>query len=110
MDDDVIKNEEILEKEGSENEKKHMSIVRTPLFHKSYATNVSVTKTDSDFRIELFNEKFESEDGWVYHSDGLVILTTQAAKILLTTLSEKIDEYEGENGEIVIYEDRKNIT
>ncbi|WNY27510.1 DUF3467 domain-containing protein [Methanolapillus ohkumae] len=83
------------------------SIIRTPLFHKTYATNVSVNRTDVDFRVELFNEKFQTEDECVYHSDGLMILTAEAAKILSDCLSEKIKEFEKENGEIIV--SRKKI-
>jgi ADP-glucose pyrophosphorylase len=87
---------------------KKVTISRTPLFQKIYATNISVMKTDSDFRIELFNEKFETEDRVIFHSDGLIILTDQAAKKLLINLSEKIEEYENKNGEIRIDGDRMN--
>lgn len=103
--DAMVENEESV----GEVTKKQVSVVRTPLFSKIYATNLIVNKTDSDFRIELFNEKFESKKGWAYHSDGLVIMTAQAAKILLGALGEKIEEYEKENGEIIIAEDRKTV-
>jgi len=93
-----------------EDKEKTTSVVRTPIFHKTYATNLSVSKTDSDFRIELFNEKFESKDGSVYHSDGMVILTQQAAKKLLVTLNDIISDYEEENGEIVVPDDRMNCS
>ncbi|AKB42792.1 DUF3467 domain-containing protein [Methanosarcina vacuolata] len=88
---------------------KQVSIARTPIFRKIYATNLNVTSTDSDFRIELFNEKFETDDRVLFHSDGLVILTNQAAKKLLENLSEKIDEYEKENGEILVDENRMKV-
>lgn len=93
----------------TEKKEKEVSIARTPIFSKTYATNVFVTKTDSDFRIELLNEKFETEDRVQFHSDGLVILTNQAAKKLLLTLSKKIEEYENKSGEIEIDEDRMNV-
>ena len=93
----------------AEKQEKEVSIARTPIFKKIYATNIFVTKTDSDFRIELFNEKFETEDRIQFHSDGLLILTNQAAKKLLVTLSEKIEEYENKNGEIIVDENRMNI-
>jgi ADP-glucose pyrophosphorylase len=93
----------------AEKQKKPVSIACTPIFKKIYATNLNVTKTDSDFRIELFNEKFETEDRVMFHSDGLVILTNQAAKKLLENLSERIEEYEKENGEILVDEDRMKV-
>ncbi|WNY25404.1 DUF3467 domain-containing protein [Methanolapillus millepedarum] len=88
-------------------QKEKISIIRTPLFTKTYATNVSVIRTDLDFRIELFNEKYQAGDEWIYHSDGLAILTPQAAKILLTELSLKMEEYEKENGDIDISEKQR---
>jgi len=93
-----------------EDEEKTTSVVRTPIFHKTYATNLSVSKTDSDFRIELFNEKFETEEESVYHSDGVVILTHQAAKKLLFKLTDIINDYEEENGEIIVSKERMNCS
>ena len=83
-------------------DKKRISVFRSTLFNKIYATNVNITSTDVDFRVELFNEKFKIETGWVYQSDGLLILTKTAAKKLLITLDEKIKSYEKENGEIKV--------
>ena len=106
MKDEIIESEENLEKCVPENNENNISIVRTPIFNKIYATNLSVTKTDSDFRVELFNEKFETEDKPIYHSDGLVIMTAQAAKKLLLSLTEVMGEHEEENGEIIVSEKR----
>ena len=106
MGNKIIESEENVEKCVPENYDKNISIVRTPIFNKIYATNLLVTKTDSDFRVELFNEKFETEDKSIYHSDGLVIMTAQAAKKLLLSLTELISEYEEENGEIIVSEKR----
>ncbi len=82
------------------------SVVRPPTFKKQYATNVFVTITDSDFRIELFNEKFKTDNGWVYQSEEMLILTKEAAKKLSKLLEEKIKQYEKDNGEIKVSEDR----
>jgi len=106
--------EEIEEKveenlEEGQIKKKRISVFRSSLFNKTYATNLLVTNTDVDFRIELFNEKFETEKGWAYHSDGLVILTREAAKKLLITLDEKIKSYEKEKGEIKLNEERMDV-
>lgn len=90
-------------------DKKRISVFRSTLFNKIYATNVNITSTDVDFRVELFNEKFKSETGWVYQSDGLLILTKTAAKKLLITLDEKIKSYEKENGEIKVEDERMEI-
>jgi hypothetical protein len=106
MSDEMDEAKEIAE---SQPEKKRISIFRSSLFGKTYATNVIVTSTDEDFRLELFNEKFKIEDGWAYHSDGLVILTRQAAKKLLLTLTEKIKSYENEKGEIEVDKERMEI-
>ncbi|MCX9011948.1 MAG: DUF3467 domain-containing protein [Candidatus Methanoperedens sp.] len=95
--------------EGEQIEKKRISVFRSSLFNKIYATNVVLTSTDVDIRLELFNEKFKIENGWAYHSDGLVILTREAAKKLLITLEEKIKSYEKENGEIKVNEDRMEV-
>jgi argininosuccinate lyase len=81
------------------------SIVRPPTFRKQYATNVFVTITHSDFRIELFNEKFKTDIGWVYQSEEMLILTKEAAKKLSKLLEEKIQQYEKESGEIKISEE-----
>lgn len=96
-------------KENRQSEKKRISVFRSSLFTKIYATNVVITSTDVDFRIELFNEKFQLENGWAYHSDGLIILTKAAAKKLLLTLDEKIKLYEKENGEITVEEERMEV-
>lgn len=100
---------EIKEEIENQMEKKKISVYRTSLFNKIYATNVVVSTTDADFRLELFNEKFKIENGWAYHSDGLVILTRVAAKKLLVTLDEKIKSYEKENGEIKVDEERMEV-
>lgn len=83
-----------------------ISVRRTPSFSKTYVTNALVTETDSDFRVELFNEKFKVEGGWVYDSEGMLILTKEAAKKLSLMLDEKIKSYEKEHEEIKINEDR----
>ncbi len=106
MSDEMDEAKEIAE---SQPEKKGISVFRSSLFGKTYATNVIVTSTDVDFRIELFNEKFKIENGWAYHSDGLVILTRIAAKKLLLTLDEKIKSYEQKNGEIKVEEERMDV-
>ncbi|MDV0446908.1 hypothetical protein MsAg5_07720 [Methanosarcinaceae archaeon Ag5] len=98
----IKKNIEKPEKKNLSTPNEKYSIIRTPLFAKTYATNVSVIQTDLDFRIELFNEKYQVGDEWIYHSDGLAILTPEAAKILWTELGLKIEKYEKENGEIDI--------
>lgn len=96
--------EQMIQEEKKSSEK--YSIVRPPTFKKQYATNVFVTVTDSDFRIELFNEKFKTENGWVYQSEEMLILTKEAAKKLSRLLEEKIKQYEKENGEIKVGEER----
>lgn len=106
MSDEMDEAKEIAE---SQPENKGISVFRSSLFGKTYATNVIVTSTDVDFRIELFNEKFKIENGWAYHSDGLVILTRIAAKKLLLTLDEKIKSYEQKNGEIKVEEERMDV-
>jgi hypothetical protein len=83
-----------------------ISVIRAPSFQKIYATNVSVIATDSDFRIELFNEKFKVEGGWAYNSESLMILTAEAAKKLSIILDEKIRSYEKEHAEIQVIEDK----
>ena len=74
-----------------------------------YATNVIISQTEFDFRIELFNEKFQVEDGWAYHSDGLIILTPEAAKKLLIDLQKNISSFEKEKGEIKTSEERMKL-
>jgi wobble nucleotide-excising tRNase len=106
MSEELNEANEIVE---SQPKKKKISIFRSSLFNKTYVTNVIVTSTDVDFRLELFNEKFKIEDGWAYHSDGLLILTRAAAKKLLVTLEEKIKSFEKENGEIKVDEERMEV-
>lgn len=98
-------NEENVQEESKEKEK--ISVYRTPLFTKLYATNLRVFRTDVDFRIELFNEKFESEEETVFYSDGIVMLTPEAAKKLMIELTRAVEKYELENGEILVREERK---
>lgn len=104
----MTKNEKvgIVNQEENEEQKETVSINRTPIFGRTYATNLIVSMTDSDFRIELLNEKFKTKDGWVYHSDHMVILTAQAAKKLLQDLEKQISTYEKEHGEIEVSEER----
>ena len=86
-----------------------VSVFRTSLFTKIYGTNIQLSKSDVDFRIELFNEKFKIEDGWAFHSDGLVILTKEAAKKLLIMLDKEIKAYEKEQGEIKVDDERMKL-
>ncbi|WP_269850071.1 hypothetical protein [Methanosarcina horonobensis] len=44
-------------REEEPEKKNKISVYRTPLFTKLYATNLRVSPTDVDFRIEFFNEK-----------------------------------------------------
>ena len=90
-------------------EEQQLSVFRTALFTKTYATNVQLSKTDVDFRIELFNEKFQVDGGWAFHSDGLVILTKEAAKKLLINLDQELKEYEKEHGEIEVGDERMTM-
>jgi hypothetical protein len=93
-------NQEEVKEECEEEKTKTNRIYRTILFSKIYTTNMRVFQTDADIRIELFNEKRETEDEVIYYSDGLVILTPEAAKKLSTELKGMIEKYESENGEI----------
>jgi hypothetical protein len=45
------------------------------------------------------------ENGWAYQSDGMVILTKEAAKLLLM-LGDKINAFEKEHGEIHVSDER----
>jgi hypothetical protein len=76
------------------------SVRRAPSFFKVYATNVITTATREDFRVEIFNERFKAGEGWVYWSEGSLILTRGAAKKLSVELAKKVEEYETEHGEI----------
>ena len=77
-------------------------IYRTPLFTKLYSTNLKVFQTDVDVRIEIFNEKSKTKDETVFFSDGLVILTLEAAKKLSVELNELLEKHEAAKGEITI--------
>ncbi len=94
---------------SEEVEESHISVFRSSIFTKIYATNVILSQTDFDLRIELFNEKFQVEDGWAYHSDGLMILTPGAAKKLLIDLQKTISSFEKEKGEIKISDERMKL-
>lgn len=98
--------EEIVKEETIEKNK--ISVYRTPLFTKLYATNLRVSPTDVDFRIEFFNEKVETKEGIAFYSDGVAMLTPEAAKKLSLELKKAIEKYEIENGEISIKEGRSN--
>lgn len=82
------------------------SVMRARTFTKQYATNSHVTITDSDIRIELFNEKFQTEQGWLVQSEAMVILSKEAAKKLAIELADRINEYEKDHGEIAVSADR----
>lgn len=98
-----------MSEESNEELEQQFSIFRSQLFTKIYATNVQLSNTDVDFRIELFNEKFQVEDGWAFHSDGLVILSREAAKKLLLMLDKEIKDYEKEKGEIKVSDERMKM-
>lgn len=102
--------QEDFQEECEEEILKENKIYRTPLFTKIYTTNIKVFQTDVDIRIELLNEKRETKEETVFYSDGLVILTPEAAKKLSLELNEMIQKYETENGEIKIRECRKDNT
>jgi hypothetical protein len=106
----IEQHQEEVKEECSEETTKENKIYRTPLFTKTYATNVKVFQTDVDIRIELFNEKRETEDEIIFYSDGLVLLTPEAAKKLSLELNIMIESYENEKGEIKIRECRKDNT
>jgi len=59
---------------------------------------------DEDFRVELPDERFRTEDGWSFQSKGIFTLTRQEAKQLRDMLDEKIREYESQHREILIDE------
>jgi hypothetical protein len=89
-------------------EKKKIAVYRTPLFTKLYATNLRVSPTDVDIRIEFFNEKVKTEEGIVFYSDGVAMLTPEAAKKLYLELKNAIEKYETEKGEIQIKGERQD--
>ncbi|MDY6931978.1 MAG: DUF3467 domain-containing protein [Halobacteriota archaeon] len=98
-----------MSEKSNEELEQQFSVIRSHLFTKIYATNVQLSNTDVDFRIELFNEKFQVEDGWAFHSDGLVILSREAAKKLLLMLDKEIKDYEKEKGEIKVSDERMKM-
>jgi hypothetical protein len=108
MADEQALDEDIKEENKAEEKIKKTRIYRTPLFSKVYATNLKTFKTNVDIRIEFFNEKAETDEEVVFYSDGLAILTMEAAKKLLIELGKLIETHESENGEIKINEERKN--
>ena len=57
---------------------------------------------------ETYPEKFESEEETVFYSDGIAMLTPEAAKKLMVELTRVVEKYELENGEILVREERKN--
>lgn len=101
---------EELKMQNEQHAEPKISIRRTPSFSKTYVTNAIVTETDMDFRVELFNERFRTENGWVYDSEGMLILTKEAAKKLQIMLENKIRAYEEKNGEIKVSEDRMKLS
>lgn len=100
------KKEEVVKEETTTKNK--ISVYRTPLFTKLYATNLRVSPTDVDFRIEFFNEKVKTKDGIAFYSDGVAMLTPEAAKKLSFDLKKAIEKYEIETGEILIKQERGN--
>lgn len=101
--------QEVIPVEEKAEQAEIISISRTPIFGRTYATNVLVSMTDSDFRVELLNEKFKTKEGWSYQSDHMVMLTKQAAKKLLLDLEKQISAYEDENGEIEVSDERQRV-
>lgn len=77
-------------------------IGRSPDYRKYYATNVMVEESEDDVRVDLFNEKVETDHGLHFISDASVILTPQAAKILLDSLRSAISEFERKKGPIAV--------
>lgn len=106
----MVKNEAMTDDKFNNEKEKTPSarVIRSPLFNKTYSTNVLVSVTDTDVRMEFMNEKFKDGDDaqWIYYSDHLTILSMQAAKKLYVDLGKKLSKYETENGEIQVSEER----
>jgi hypothetical protein len=91
-------------------EEEKFQISRNPNFCKLYGTNIICGSTDVDFRIEILNEKFENEEGEIFISDALIMLTPQAAKKLNKQLTEEIAKFEEKlGGEIEVSKERERI-
>lgn len=95
--------------DNCEEEIKLNKIFRTHLFAKIYATNIKAYQTDVDIRIELLNERRETEDEFIFYSDGLAMLTLEAAKKLSIALHKIIEQHEAKCGEIKITGNNSNF-
>ncbi len=84
-----------------------LPIFRSPQFMKYYATNFRGGMTEVDFRLELCNEKLEVDKGWELITDALVIMTPECAKRLNQFLTEALDLFEKQHGEIEIKEHKE---
>ena len=91
-----------LEQPKEEKKQPENLTARLPNYAKLYATNVAVIEGTEDFRVEVYNERFESDHGRHYVSDGMVIFSPQAAKILFVRLGEILASYESKHGKIEI--------
>jgi hypothetical protein len=83
-------------KKGSVKGEGKVSIVRSPDFRKTYATNVLYEETDRDVRLHLFNEVFSEEGKKVLLEDGMLILTKEALEILKLQIHEADEGRRGE--------------
>ncbi len=92
----------------NQQEPEELNLARDLRYQKIYGTNVLCYSTDVDIRIEIMNEKIPDREGnWVYMSEGLVILTPQAAKVLKEHLEETIKKREETSGKIAIASERR---
>jgi len=90
----------------NENKEEIENVERPVHFQKIYATNFVGTWTEYDYRLELFNEKVKMEfekkgeegagEGWVYLSEGMIILPPEAVEKLKKVLEKACEEYKEE--------------
>ena len=77
-------------------------VYRAPYYRKYYATNVMVTSTEEDFRVEFFNERVETDHGTHAISESAAILSLQAAKVLVAALQGAVENMEKAQGPIKV--------
>jgi hypothetical protein len=90
-------------------QKKKLEKARGVGFNKIYATNVLVEETDVDVRLYHFNEIIKANDGEFAISDGVTIITPEAAVLLSEQLLEIIEKWKISGKSVVVSETRRQL-
>ncbi|MGD0817834.1 MAG: DUF3467 domain-containing protein [Methanomassiliicoccales archaeon] len=91
------------------NMKKPLCKARNPAFLKLYATNILVDETDVDIRIYFMNEIISTKEQRLAVSDGVAMISKQAAILLYEQLDTIIKKWAEEGRPVEVPEARRSV-